>query len=187
MAKRKHDAAVITNALHMAVSQDYVECTDALIRAGVNVNAKNQDGRSPLISAVFYDAHNTATLLIQANCNLEERFYVPTIPSHNKYCTAFEYCFNTRNFKTAKCLALAGCRVDYARNKLDSGPLKTDDEELYHILVDVLSRPKHLRSICRFRIRNLIHESGKDIRDTVDTLQVPVFFKHYLKMTDIVL
>src|SRR3954464_14452518 len=58
-----------STALHVASYQDDVKTADALIRSGVNVNAANDLGVTPLWNACLNGSASMVRLLLQAGAN----------------------------------------------------------------------------------------------------------------------
>ena len=57
------------NALHCVIVWDDIEAARALIKAGINLNQKGEDGRTPLVQAIDFGNRAMVELLLQSGAD----------------------------------------------------------------------------------------------------------------------
>lgn len=68
--KPEKETSIMTDALHRATEQQDTEQVKKLIKDGVDINAQDSQGRTPLMIAAYNEDYDTAKVLIKAGADV---------------------------------------------------------------------------------------------------------------------
>ncbi|XP_013413021.1 ankyrin-3 [Lingula anatina] len=182
----------LDTALHYAAYNGNLEMVQSLIKHGADPEMLNNVAATPLWNAVYQNHWNVFQYLLKLNVPLD----VPSrgIDQHAQSSdvvyiypqpvTPFYVALETGFFPMAQCLAVAGYNItkEYCIQTGDVPDALLHSPEMMNWLDQAICEPPSLMSLCRYQIRQGL---GREVKEKVQQLEIPVELKHHLLLTDL--
>lgn len=149
--------------------------TALLVKHGAPLNARDMNGETALLHAVYFGSEHNAAILIAhgADMNISDR----------GGCTPLYWCIFNGRIRTLQLLLLAGASLtmaEFLRYPCNVSTMR--DERLKKWVERHLTCPSRLENLARLSIRKSICQksTGKDIAPHLNSLPLPVPLKRFL-------
>lgn len=148
--------------------------TALLVKYGAPLNARDMNGETALLHAVYFGSEHNASILIAhgADMNMSDR----------GGCTPLYWCIFNGRIRTLQLLLLAGASLtmaEFSRYPCNVSTMR--DERLKKWVERHLTCPSRLENLSRLSIRKRISglSKGKDIAPLINNLPLPAPLKRF--------